>query len=182
MSRGSRGDGAKRERDFLRSLRLEDQLCFALYTASRAMTARYRPLLDELGLTYPQFLVMLLLWERGSCTVKEIDDALRLDYGTISPLLKRLEAAGLVRRERRRDDERSVNVVLTEAGAALRERSADVRAEVACAADLSAAQFEALRSQLAELTTAMAGDPVPASAASGDGATKRVRRRRSGAD
>ena len=149
-----------------RSLRLEDQLCFALYAASRAMTARYRPLLDEVGLTYPQFLVMLVLWERGSCTVKEIDEALQLDYGTISPLLKRLEAAGFVRRERRRDDERSVNVVLTDAGAALKEEGRTVRAGVACAAGLAPDDFAALRAKLAELTAAMTAEEVPAPPAS----------------
>jgi MarR family transcriptional regulator, organic hydroperoxide resistance regulator len=154
----SGNDGAWSQDGVLRSLRLEEQLCFSLYTASRAMTARYRPLLDELGLTYPQFLVMVVLWERGSSTIKEIDEALQLDYGTISPLLKRLEAAGLVNRERRRDDERSVNVVLTEAGEALRERSADVRAEVACAVDLTPDQFASLRTTLTELTAALASD------------------------
>ena len=78
------------------SLRLDDQLCFALYAASRAVTQRYRPLLDELGLTYPQYLVMLVLWENGPTTVKGLADALQLDYGTLSPLLKRLATAGLV--------------------------------------------------------------------------------------
>jgi len=139
-----------------RSLRLEDQLCFALYAASRAMTALYRPLLSELGITYPQFLVLILLWERNPRTVREIDDALRLDYGTVSPLLKRLEAAGLVRRERRPEDERSVNVVLTEAGEAVRERAVDIRSCVACAADLPPEDFAALRATLAELTSALA--------------------------
>src|SRR3954465_4538626 len=104
-------------------LELDDQLCFALYAASRAVTNAYRPLLAELDLTYPQYLVMLVLWQRGTSTVKALGDALQLDYGTLSPLLKRLEAAGLVRRERRPDDERSVRVVLTDAGAALRGRA-----------------------------------------------------------
>jgi MarR family transcriptional regulator, organic hydroperoxide resistance regulator len=79
---------------------LDDQLCFALYAAQRAVTAAYRPVLEELGLTYPQYLVLLVLWERGETTVKELAAALRLDYGTMSPLLKRLESAGVVRRER----------------------------------------------------------------------------------
>jgi MarR family transcriptional regulator, organic hydroperoxide resistance regulator len=138
------------------SLRLEDQLCFALYAASRAMTALYRPLLDELGITYPQFLVLLLLWQRSPRTVKEIDAELRLDYGTVSPLLKRLEAAGLVRRERRPEDERSVNVVLTEDGEALRARAVDIRSVVACAAGLAAEDFAALRATLAEVTSTLA--------------------------
>ena len=78
------------------SLLLDDQLCFALYAASRAVTGVYRPLLDELGLTYPQYLVMLVLWEHGTCPVKDLATALHLDYGTLTPLLKRLEAAGLL--------------------------------------------------------------------------------------
>ncbi|WP_060906920.1 MarR family winged helix-turn-helix transcriptional regulator, partial [Streptomyces scabiei] len=95
------------------SLLLDQQLCFALYAAQRAVTAAYRPLLDELGLTYPQYLVMLSLWERGETTVKELTGALRLDYGTLSPLLKRLESAGLLSRERSLRDERSVRIALT---------------------------------------------------------------------
>src|ERR1700716_965582 len=104
----------QREREF--SLLLDDQLCFALYAASRAVTNRYRPLLDELDLTYPQYLVMLVLWQHGAVSVKDVGAALHLDYGTLTPLIKRLEAAGLVRRERRADDERSVAVSLTEQG------------------------------------------------------------------
>ena len=103
------------------SLSLDDQLCFALYAASRAVVSAYRPLLERLGLTYPQYLVMLVLWERGSVPVKELGSALHLDYGTLSPLLKRLEAAGLVSRERRAEDERSVLVRLTERGSGLRK-------------------------------------------------------------
>ncbi|MET7441478.1 MarR family transcriptional regulator, partial [Streptomyces sp. NPDC005568] len=95
------------------SLLLDDQLCFALYAAQRALTAAYRPLLEDLGLTYPQYLVMLVLWERGETTVKDLAGALRLDYGTVSPLLKRLESAGLLRRERSARDERSVLVAPT---------------------------------------------------------------------
>ena len=92
------------------SLLLDDQLCFALYAASRAVTTRYRPLLDELGLTYPQYLVMLVLWDRDSISVGELGAALQLESSTLSPLLKRLEAGGLLRRERRPDDERSVAI------------------------------------------------------------------------
>src|SRR5258708_21340906 len=83
------------------TLALDRQLCFALYAASRAVTALYRPLLDALGLTYPQYLVMLVLWEQESVLVKELGAALQLDYGTLTPLLKRLETHGLLRRERR---------------------------------------------------------------------------------
>jgi DNA-binding MarR family transcriptional regulator len=101
-------------------LLLDDQLCFTLYAASRAVTSLYRPLLDALGLTYPQYLVMLVLWQRRSATVKELVTALQLDYGTLTPLIKRLEANGLVKRERRTDDERVVEVGLTDLGAGLR--------------------------------------------------------------
>src|SRR2546421_13103824 len=96
------------------SLLLDEQLCFALYAASRAVTARYRPMLDELGLTYPQYLVMMLLWEEDNQTVGQLGVKLALDSGTLSPLLKRLTAAGLVTRHRRIEDERSVSIALTE--------------------------------------------------------------------
>src|SRR5260221_3942019 len=104
------------------TLALDRQLCFALYAASRAVTALYRPLLDALGLTYPQYLVMLVLWEQESVLVKELGAALQLDYGTLTPLLKRLETHGLLRRERRADDERAVLITLTEQGTAPRGR------------------------------------------------------------
>jgi DNA-binding MarR family transcriptional regulator len=136
-------------------LGLDDQLCFALYAASRAVTAAYRPLLAELDLTYPQYLVMLVLWERGSGTVKELGDALELDYGTLSPLLKRLEAAGLVRRERRPEDERSVRVALTDGGAALRDRATAVPPAIGAAMGLDAAEATELRAALRRLTASV---------------------------
>ena len=105
------------------SLLLDDQLCFALYAASRAVTNRYRPLLDELGLTYPQYLVLLVLWERGTVPIKDVGAALYLDYGTLTPLIKRLETAGLVHRDRHLQDERTVMVSLTEHGVQMRERA-----------------------------------------------------------
>ncbi|MGK2937199.1 MAG: MarR family winged helix-turn-helix transcriptional regulator [Solirubrobacteraceae bacterium] len=115
-------------------LALDRQVCFALYAASRAVTAAYRPLLEPLGLTYPQYLVMLVLWERGPLPVREIGDALRLDSGTLSPLLKRLETAGLVTRERSPEDERQVVVDLTADGRSLRARAVDVPARIVEAA------------------------------------------------
>ncbi|MET9965195.1 MarR family transcriptional regulator [Streptomyces sp. NPDC006356] len=135
------------------SLLLDDQLCFALYAASRAVTARYRPLLDELGLTYPQYLAMLALWERDSISVRDLGAALQLESSTLSPLLKRLEAAGLLRRERRPDDERSVAIHLTEAGAALRERARGVPLAIGDAMGLTPDQ-DALTKQLLRLITA----------------------------
>lgn len=134
------------------SLQLDDQLCFALYAASRAVTQRYRPLLDELGLTYPQYLVMLVLWEHGTVPVKDIGAALQLDYGTLTPLVKRLEATGLVRRERRPDDERTVNVSLTEQGAQLRERAQAVPAAIGEAMALSPRDFDEVKRILRQLT------------------------------
>lgn len=130
------------------SLLLDDQLCFALYAAQRAVTAAYRPLLDELGLTYPQYLVMLVLWERGELTVKELAGALRLDYGTMSPLLKRLEAAGLVRRERAESDERSVLVACTGRAEELRERAARVPGALLEATALDGTEAARLREEL----------------------------------
>ncbi|GCB48572.1 MarR family winged helix-turn-helix transcriptional regulator [Streptomyces sp. NL15-2K] len=130
------------------SLLLDDQLCFALYAAQRAVTAAYRPLLDELGLTYPQYLVLLVLWERGETTVKELAGALRLDYGTMSPLLKRLESAGLVRRERAVSDERSVLVECTERARELRERAARVPGALLAATELEGAEVARLREEL----------------------------------
>ena len=104
-------------------LRLDNQLCFALYSASLAMTKLYKPLLEELGLTYPQYLVMLVLWERDGVAVSDIGDRLSLDSGTLTPLLKRLESAGLVSRIRDVQDERRVHISLTAAGRRLKQRA-----------------------------------------------------------
>ncbi|MFJ3927495.1 MarR family winged helix-turn-helix transcriptional regulator [Streptomyces sp. NPDC090022] len=137
------------------SLRLEDQLCFALYAASRAVTARYRPLLDALGLTYPQYLVMLALWERDPLSVRELGTALQLESSTLSPLLKRLEANGLVLRERRADDERSVAVRLTEAGAALRNKARAVPPAIGDAMNLTPEQDATAKHLLRLITTSV---------------------------
>jgi MarR family transcriptional regulator, organic hydroperoxide resistance regulator len=134
------------------SMELDDQMCFALYAASRAVTALYRPLLDALGLTYPQYLVLLVLWDRGSVPVKELGAALQLDYGTLTPLLKRLEAHGLLRRERRTDDERSVQITLTAEGTELRERARAVPTFIGSSMGLSPEEFESLRVSLRRLT------------------------------
>ncbi len=134
---------------------LDKQVCFALYAASRAATARYRPILDRFGLTYPQYVALLVLWERGETTVKDLGAALMLDSGTLSPLLKRLETAGLVLRRRDADDERSVVVSLTKAGAALQTEAAGVPAELARATGMSPSELKALRETLAALTAAL---------------------------
>ncbi|MFM1723191.1 MULTISPECIES: MarR family winged helix-turn-helix transcriptional regulator [Rhodococcus] len=129
-------------------LALDRQVCFALYSASRATTAAYRTLLADLGITYPQYLVMLVLWERDGRGVQEICHALQLDTGTLSPLLKRLESAGLLERRRLGGDERRVTVVLTDAGTALRERASDIPARLARATGLGGPDLERLRDVL----------------------------------
>jgi len=105
-------------------------VCFALYAASRAVINAYRPLLDEAGLTYPQYLVMLVLWQRGPQPVKELGSALHLDSGTLSPLLKRLESAGLVRRARNPEDQRNLALALTPAGRRLRAEAEKIPAGI----------------------------------------------------
>ncbi|NHC46947.1 MarR family winged helix-turn-helix transcriptional regulator [Motilibacter aurantiacus] len=113
-----------REEDDIRDpLALEEQVCFALSVAARGVVAVYKPLLEPLGLTHPQYLVMLALWQRAPLSVKDLSRLLQLDPGTLSPLLKRLEAAGHVRRERDRGDERLLAVSLTPSGTALREQA-----------------------------------------------------------
>jgi DNA-binding MarR family transcriptional regulator len=136
-------------------LELDKQVCFALYSATRAVTQLYRPVLDALGLTYPQYLVMLVLWERGASLVKELGQALELDSGTLSPLLKRLEAQGYVRRERCVDDERAVRIHLTEQGAALRARASSVPSRIAGATGMELVELAALRQNLVALTAAV---------------------------
>jgi DNA-binding MarR family transcriptional regulator len=140
------------------SVELDDQLCFALYAASRAVTARYRPMLDKMGLTYPQYLVMMLLWETDGQTVGQLGNRLALDSGTLSPLLKRLTAAGLVTRHRRVDDERSVSIVLTESGRALQGQALDVSQEMIGALGLTIAEFDHLKAELRALTEKVSSD------------------------
>ena len=139
------------------SVVLDDQLCFALYAASRAVTARYRPMLDELGLTYPQYLVMMLLWEEDHQTVGQLGTKLALDSGTLSPLLKRLTAAGLVTRHRRVEDERSVAIALTDAGRALRERAFAISQHMIDAIAFDSSEFDDLKSRLRVLTDRVSG-------------------------
>lgn len=137
--------------------RLDRQVCFALYSASRAATAVYRPLLDELGLTYPQYLVMLVLWENEPRGVRELGDELGLDSGTLSPLLKRLEALGFVERRRSGEDERRVAVQLTDTGQALSSKASRIPQRLADAAGLSPRELEQLRETLGKLTAALHG-------------------------
>ena len=144
-------------------LALERQVCFALSVASRNVVAVYRPVLEPLGLTHPQYLVMLALWQHGSLSVKELSGLLQLDPGTLSPLLKRLEALGLVRRSRGGLDERRVLVELTDAGARLRGDAEHVHDRVVEKLGLSRAELTQLQSvleQLIEATTSTTGRPL----------------------
>ncbi|MFH8805163.1 MarR family winged helix-turn-helix transcriptional regulator [Streptomyces sp. NPDC017936] len=136
-------------------LRLDRQICFSLHAASRAFNGVYRVILKDLGLTYPQYLVMLVLWEEGELPVKKLGEHLRLDSGTLSPLLKRLESAGLVRRERSVRDERSVVVRPTEEGTALRERALRVPRRIADATGFGLEEIRELRERLDRLTAAL---------------------------
>ena len=113
------------------ALRLENQLCFPLYACSRETIKLYKPFLDEIDLTYTQYIAMMVLWEKESVTVKELGEALYLDSGTLTPLLKKMEAKGLITRRRSEQDERSLIVSLTEEGTALRERALDVPHQMA---------------------------------------------------
>lgn len=139
-----------------RSGALDDLLCFDLYAASRAVTAFYRPLLDELGLTYPQYLVLVLLHSDGTRTVSELARDLRLDHGTLTPLLRRLDTAGLLTRTRRAADERVVEVAITTSGEDLHARFDDVQCRVREAIGISEPAVRALQATLQHLTASVA--------------------------
>ena len=137
--------------DYQEAMKLANQLCFPLYAAARHVTGLYTPVLRPLGLTYTQYIVFLVLWEKDGLTVGEISEKLLLDNGTLSPLLKKMEQAGYVRRERSREDERVVVITLTEAGRALQEKAKDVPAKVAGCIDLPPEKAQALYGLLYEL-------------------------------
>ena len=132
-------------------LKLGRQLCFPLYAAAKEVVNRYAPLLDGIGLTYTQYIAMLVLWERGSVGVKELGECLYLDSGTLTPLLKRLEGKGLVRRARSSEDERAVIVTLTEAGVRLNERAAEIPEKMRECMPLSAEEARTLYALLYKL-------------------------------
>ncbi|MGW3013257.1 MarR family winged helix-turn-helix transcriptional regulator [Streptomyces sp. NPDC001219] len=136
-------------------LRLDHQVCFSLHAASRAFGGVYRDALKALGLTYPQYLVMLVLWEHGPQPVKTLGERLRLDSGTLSPLLKRLESAGLVRRERSTEDERSVTIHLTPDGDELREQALPVPRRMLAATGLTLEELRTLQGLLGRVTRAL---------------------------
>lgn len=131
---------------------LDDQLCFALYAASRSITGAYREGLGKLGLTYPQFVTLLALWECDGLGVKELGERLHLDSGTLSPLLKRLEALGLVERQRARDDERRVHIHLTKTGTELQQPVLQVQRDVAARVGLTPEEAALLRTLARRLT------------------------------
>jgi len=139
------------------ALKLDNQVCFALYSTAHALTRTYKPLLDALDLTYPQYLVMLVLWEQDGLTVKEIGQRLHLDSGTLTPLLKRLEAAKLLRRERATSDERQVNIHLSEQGHALYEKARSVPERIVCASGRDAKALTALKADLINLRDTLNG-------------------------
>jgi DNA-binding MarR family transcriptional regulator len=132
-------------------LRLDNQVCFAVYSTAHAFNRVYKPLLDRLGLTYPQYLVMLVLWERDDVPVKEIGERLFLDSGTLTPLLKRLEAADLINRTRSTEDERQVLIALTSKGRALQDKARTVPQSILAASVCSVSELSALKNDLIAL-------------------------------
>ena len=137
------------------ALSLDRHLCFALYSASRAMTAAYRPILTELNLTYPQYLVLLALWEEGRATVGRLGERLQLDSGTLSPLLKRLEANGFIRRERSTTDERLVEITLTPAGRRLESKAQCIPQQLFSSTGMTEREAADLRDAVRHLTDAL---------------------------
>ncbi len=130
---------------------LEDQLCFLLYASSREMTKKYKPLLDKLEVTYPQYLVLLLLWEQDTLTVKKLGELLALDSGTLTPMLKRMEQNGLIVRERSTEDERSVMIKLTEKGIGLQEEACFIPDRISAMSGEDKKVVEDLKASLIQL-------------------------------
>lgn len=143
--------------------KLGDFMCFAIYSTNLAYSRVYKPVLEQLGLTYPQYVTIICLWEEDRQTVKGLSEKLFLEPSTLTPMLKRLEAMGYVRRERDMEDERSVRVSLTDTGRALREKAFDYREITAKAAGLAPDEFRALQKAVVKLRTNLmeAADPAP---------------------
>lgn len=156
-------------------VRLENQLCFAVYAASHAFNAAYKPLLEPLGLTYPQYLVLVTLWAEDGRTVSGIGEPLDLDSGTLTPLLKRMEAAGLVRRARDPDDERRVRVFLTPKGRALEREATEIQRSLSCVVG-GAEEAAVLRRSLEKLTQCLRAGGTAAPSATTTGAGRAARR------
>lgn len=155
------GPSAPRRRDEPPVPTLTDQLCFAVYATDRAMASFYRRLLRPFGLTQPQYLVMLVLWEHHIVTVGELGQRLHLDSGTLSPLLRRLENSGLIRRRRRPLDERIVEIAATRTGWSLRDEAANISAQVARASGMKPDEITSLRNSLQVLTMRMRAAETP---------------------
>ncbi len=136
-------------------LLLDNQLCFGLYAAANAIIRAYRPMLSEIGVTYPQYLVLMALWAKDCRTVSELGRELMLDSGTLTPLLKRMESSGLINRRRRARDEREVEIALTEQGRGLRDTALDVRAEIVRQLTLCESDIGRLRSDLNRVLNAL---------------------------
>ena len=132
-------------------LKLDNQLCFVLYAASRVLTRLYGPFLDRLNITYPQYLVMLVLWEHETLSVGDIGRLLYLDSGTLTPLLKRLEAVGLITRKRLPEDERKVMAALTPRGKAMKQKAASVPLELFCKSGLTVEEFQSIKNDVTKL-------------------------------
>ena len=139
-------------------LQLDNQLCFALYSTSLAMTRLYKPLLEALGITYPQYLVLLVLWEQDGLSVSELGNRLFLDSGTLTPLLKRMQAAGLVTRQRALDDERRVHIALTESSNLLKTQAAQIPGCILNAAQCPVPELVALTRQMQDLRERLRSD------------------------
>jgi DNA-binding MarR family transcriptional regulator len=129
----------------MENLKLSNQLCFPLYALSRKMTGHYLPLLNKIGLTYPQYLVMLVLWEEDGVSVKALGHKLMLDSGTLSPMLKKLEDRELIVRKRLQEDERVVIITLTESGRKLKENAADIPEQIKCSLEVSDKELRELK-------------------------------------
>lgn len=136
-------------------LKLENQLCFSLYASSRAITRMYRPFLEGLGITYPQYLVLLVLWDQKESTVKELSEKLDLDSGTLTPMLKRMEAQQLVQRKRSSEDERVVNIQITEAGLALYDKALCIPQSLLASSGLSPEEIYTFNEQLKRIISSV---------------------------
>nr|WP_229752518.1 MarR family transcriptional regulator [Paenibacillus physcomitrellae] len=136
----------------LEEVKLKDHLCFSLYSCSRAISRMYRPLMEKLGITYPQYLVLMVLWEQGESSVKELGESLDLDTGTLTPLLKRMEANELIKRERLKQDERVVMIKLTDKGEALKQDAMCIPESFLSASSMDMNQLQELNETIKKLS------------------------------
>lgn len=155
---GNMADGGQKSKDPSNPLRLDDQLCFALYSASRAVTKAYANILSDLGVTYPQYIALLVLWEQDGLTVHKLARDLELDGATTTPLVQRLEKLGLVDRKRSSEDERRVHIFLTTKGKRLRKKALAVPDAIRCAINVSPDNTMALLDHLKELKGSLHGE------------------------